>query len=234
MHFRLGQKIIDKLRRKKTSAIRAFQKKNKLLLPKDFDLNKLQINIDGENNVIKINKNAKILEGLNICGYCDNSLIEIGEDFTCRQVGIQLGQNHPYFGKIKNCSFKIGNNTKIESMNYTTMNSNTYCDIEKDCMFASGVIIYNTDAHPIFRKGTKEIINKVKGVTIGEHSWLCKNVVILKNSFVPKNSIIGYGAVFSGGGAQPFCVFAGNPARIVKENVEWDANGRKYGYIDNE
>ena len=80
---------------------------------------------------------------------------------------------------------------------------------------------------------TEEIINKVKGVTIGEHSWICKNVTILKNSFVPKHSIVGCGAVFSGGG-QSHCVFVGNPARVVKENVEWDANGREYGYIDNE
>lgn len=27
---------------------------------------------------------------------------------------------------------------------------------------------------------------------------------------------------------------AGNSAKIVKKNVDWDANGAKYGYIKNE
>ena len=103
-----------------------------------------------------------------------------------------------------------------------------------DCMFSSNIKLYNTDAHPIFDKNTEEIINKVKGIKIGRHSWIGYGVSILKNSIVPDNSIIGWQSVFTGVKTKPYCAFAGNPAKCVKENVTWDTNGAKAGYIDNE
>ena len=54
-----------------------------------------------------------------------------------------------------------------------------------------------------------------------------------KNTLFSSNSIIGCNAVFAGECTkQSHCVFAGNPARVVKENVDWDANGSN-GYVQN-
>lgn len=237
MHITFVQDLIDTIRGKKRRAknkIIEMFKNNNIDIPKEYK-DKINLNIEGQNNTIIVPKNNHIIGSLNINIYGDNNKIIFDENvYVSIELSIFIGQNHPYLGKVIKSSFTIGKNSSVEALLYVTKNSNTYCNIEENCMLANGITIYNTDAHPIFKKDTREIINKVKGITIGEHSWIGKNVTILKNSTVPAHSIIGYNAVFSGSKTQSYCAFAGNPAKIIKENVDWDSNGAKYGYIENE
>lgn len=237
MHITFVQDLIDTIRGKKRRAknkIIEMFKNNNIDIPKEYK-DKINLNIEGQNNTIIVPKNNHIIGTLSINIYRDNNKIIFDENVNVSiELSIFIGQNHPCFGKVIKSSFTIGKNSSVEALTYVTYNSNTYCNIEENCMLANGITIYNTDAHPIFKKDTREIINKVKGITIGEHSWIGKNVTILKNSTVPAHSIIGYNAVFSGNKTQSYCAFAGNPAKIVKENVDWDSNGAKYGYIEND
>lgn len=237
MHITFVQDLIDTIRGKKRKAknkIIEILKNNNIDIPKEYK-DKINLNIEGQHNTIIIPKNNHIIGNLSINIYGNNNKIIFDENvYLSNSLSISIGQKHPNFGKVTNSSFTIGKNSSVESLSYVTFNSNTYCNIEKICMLSYGITIFNTDAHPIFNKDTKEIINKVKGITIGEHSWIGMGVTILKNSIIPKNSIIGCNAVFSGEGkTQSYCAFAGNPARVVKENIDWDSNGAKYGYIDN-
>ncbi len=234
MRINLVQKITDWLRKKDKKAVLSFKKSNQLLLPSDFDYKKLHIGIIGKNNIIKIADGVRIIDKLSINGYVDNSVIEICENFCCGDLLLQLGQNHKNFGKIKNCKIKVGANSGWESGKIVTYNSNTFVEIGADCMFAGNVTLYNTDAHPIYDVKTGLIVNKVKGIFIGNHVWLGMNSTVLKNSFVPDNSIVGWNAVFSGcDKTKTNCVFVGNPACCVKESVTWDKNGSGL-YIENE
>ena len=218
---------------KNTKFYNKFIAENNINIPQNCK-NKINLNIEGVNNSVIIPQNNKIMGILNINIYGDNNKIIFDENVhVSNELSILIGQNHPNFGKVTNSSFTVGENSTVESLSYTTYNSNTYCNIEKDCMISSNVTLFNTDAHPIFKKDTKEIINKVKGITIGEHSWVGMGVTILKNSIIPKNSIKGCNAVFTGREPQSYSTFTGNPARVVKENVIWNENGAKYGYIQN-
>ena len=187
------------------------------------------------NNRIVVKKMANTgLDIVKLRLYGDNNEIFIDEGLcVSSSFDILIGQNHPNFGKVKNSKINISKNVSMKSVEYVTFNSNTYCEIEDDCMFSSNIKLYNTDAHPIFDKNTEEIINKVKGIKIGRHSWIGYGVSILKNSIVPDNSIIGWQSVFTGVKTKPYCAFAGNPAKCVKENITWDANDEKAGYIEN-
>ena len=236
MHVAIIQKIIDIIRGKefqKAKERKQAFKKNEIAVAKSCK-NKIHFTIKGVNNKITIPETCNILKNVNIyiCG--NNNKVIFDENLHVGSLTVVLGQHHPYFGDVNNSSFIINKNSSIDSLTYTTYNSNTFCTIEENCMLSYGITIYNTDAHPIFKKGTDEVINKVKGITIGKHSWIGMNVTILKNSIIPSNSIVGCNSVFSGGQCQPYCAFAGNPARIIKENVDWDANGAKYGYIKKE
>lgn len=202
MHITFVQDLIDTIRGKKRRAknkIIEMFKNNNIDIPKEYK-DKINLNIEGQNNTIIVPKNNHIIGSLSINIYGDNNKIIFDENvYVSIELSIFIGQKHPYFGKVIKSSFTIGKNSSVEALTYVTYNSNTYCNIEENCMLANGITIYNTDAHPIFKKDTREIINKVKGITIGEHSWIGKNVTILKNSTVPAHSIIGYNAVFSGG-----------------------------------
>lgn len=201
MHITFVQELIDTIRGKKRRAknkIIEMFKNNNIDIPKEYK-DKINLNIEGQNNTIIVPKNNHIIGNLSINIYGDNNKIIFNENVNvANSLSILIGQNHPYFGKVIKSSFTIGKNSSVEALTYVTYNSNTYCNIEKDCMLSYGITIYNTDAHPIFKKDTKEVINKVKGITIGEHSWVGMGVTILKNSIIPKNSIIGCNAVFSG------------------------------------
>jgi len=200
------------------------------------DKSNFKFKIIGNNNKITIKKMANI--GINLVTlrlFGDNCEITIDENFSVSSnFDILIGQNHPKFGKVENARLNIGKNVSIESAEYVTFNSNAYCDICDDCMFSANIMLYNTDAHPVFDKDSGKVINKVKGITIGEHSWIGFGASILKNSFIPDNSIIGWKSVYSGKhNTKQFCAYAGNPAKCVKENVTWDTDGAKAGYIEN-
>lgn len=202
MRIKFIQKIIDIIRKKNsikhyvktcgTNNIIEYAKENKKFL---------KIDVVGNNNSVIIKTLNKISNGvieINIFG--DNCKINIDENFyVSNRLNILIGQNHPNFGKVNNSILNIGKYVSMEKVEYITFNSNTFCNIKEKCMFAYDINLYNTDAHPIFEKGTKKIINNVKGIEIGEHSWIGRGVTILKNSIVPQNSIIGMNSVFGGG-----------------------------------
>ena len=200
MRIKFVQKLIDKIRKK--NSIKDFKMFNTLDVPDNFDYSKLNIKIVGKNNKIKISDGIKIINNLTIQGYIDNSIVEINKNFFCCNLLIQLGLDHENFGKIENCTIKIGANSSWENGKMIFYNSNSFVNIGSKCMFAGNVTLYNTDAHPVFDLKTNKIINKVKGITIGDHVWLGMNVTVLKNSFVPNNSIVGWGSTYIGGGRQ--------------------------------
>lgn len=218
--------------------------KNKIFKPKAFKNNKIEIdknilghvrlNIKGKNNTIRLTNmhiNPWTVIIINVCG--ENNEVNLNDVYVGEKLLVLQGQDHPYFGEVYGSVFKVGEYTSIENMRYITYNSRAYCDIGKNCMISTEVTLFNTDAHPILDKSTGELINKVKGISVGEHCWLGEKSTILKNSVVPNNSIIGFNAVVSGRLIHENAAYAGNPAKCVKQDVAWDSNGRKYGYVKN-
>lgn len=72
---------------------------------------------------------------------------------------------------------------------------NSIC-IGDDCLFGEGVKIYDHDH--IF--GEKVLKNKFKKgeVKIGNGCWICSNVIILRDSYIGNNCVIGAGVVIKG------------------------------------
>lgn len=100
-------------------------------------------------------------------------------------------------------------------------------------MFAYGITLFNTDAHPIYDVESHKLINYVDRMEIGEHVWVGANASILKNSKIADDNIIGWGAVVSGVFPDKHSAIAGNPARVVKKGgITWDPNGSA-DYIPN-
>lgn len=197
------------------------------------DYTRLSLHIEGKNNLISIPKrrgNGKI--SIHIYGF--NNQVKIQEGLALSgNLEIFIGQKHPNFGEVTNCSFFIGKNTSIESLKYITYNSNCYCNIGENCMISSEVLLYNTDAHPIFDNTSHELINYVTGIEIGRHCWLGMKSTVRKNSVLPAGSILGYQAVFAKKSTEKNCIWAGNPAKKIKENISWDPCGARYSYITN-
>lgn len=233
---KIRNKIKDKIRYcKKKRLLEEYKKNNNISIFVE-DLQRVSLKIEGQGNTVVV---GKLREGggiinLNIVG--NNNALTIGEGcYVSKCLSIHMGQNHCNFGLIENTKCSIGKNCSFEGCNIKTFNSNANIDIGDRCMVSYNVNLYHTDGHPIMDYETRKIINKVKNMNIGDHVWLGANSTILKNSSIPNNSIVGWGSVVSGkyytqdeGGV----VLAGNPSKVVKQGIIWDANGNN-GYVQN-
>ena len=110
--------------------------------------------------------------------------------------------------KIGRSTFK--SNIKILSHDDITIGDN--------CIFGWECQIFSGDGHPIYQE--ESIINKDVPVVIEDNVWVGSRALILKGVRVGKGSIVAAGAVVTKD-VPPNCIVAGNPAKVVKENISW-------------
>ena len=91
--------------------------------------------------------------------------------------------------------------------------------IGEDCLFALGVKIYPTDFHKILSRGVR--INEPAPVVIGNKVWLCEGVMVLNGAVIGDGCVIGAAAVV-GGRIPRRSVAVGNPAYVVKSDIDWE------------
>ncbi|XOQ51811.1 MAG: hypothetical protein ACFWT7_00290 [Succiniclasticum sp.] len=95
----------------------------------------------------------------------------------------------------------------------------------KDIEFKEGTLVswqcqfMDTDMHSILKNG--QLINKSQSIVIGKHCWICSRCLILKGSFLHDNCVLGGGSMLLPVKHEPFSVLVGNPAKQIRENVEW-------------
>ncbi len=217
-----------------TAKIEMLNKENHIEIC-DEDKDNISLSVQGYGNTVIIKKMNKASKGKLIISICGNNCRLILDEnvYISGTLKIIIGQIHPNFGAVQDVCFEIGEKTSFESCCIMTYNSNSSLKIGKNCMFSWGINVFNTDAHPIYNLNKSKIINKVKSLSIGDHVWVGANATILKNSIIPQNSIIGWGAVVSGVFSKENTIIAGNPAKVVRKDVQWDSNGSK-GYVQNE
>lgn len=89
----------------------------------------------------------------------------------------------------------------------------------KDNLMSWECLIMDTDYHKIFQDG--ELINSNKQIKIGNHVWMGARVIVLKGICIPDNCVIAAGSNVVKTYNEEACVIAGNPAKVVKNNIVW-------------
>lgn len=89
-------------------------------------------------------------------------------------------------------------------------------------MLSSNIQIRNGDSHTILDLNSQQRINNGKNISIGDHVWLGEGVKILKGAQIKSNSIIGTGSILSNLVVEKNCIYAGIPAKKIKENITWE------------
>ena len=128
------------------------------------------------------------------------------------------------FGMYQGASIYLGPGAEMVIGGRSFINTNTVIncfnriEIGSDTAIGDDVRIQDSDNHQILESGTAKEISAP--IMIGKHCWIAKNVVILKGVHIGDGAVIGAGSVVVKD-IPAGCLAVGNPARVVKENVEW-------------
>lgn len=185
-----------------------FNKKNKI------KFNNFYIDITGGGNSVYL---KTPMEAISSCVSIssNNSSVELSDNISIHNTNIvcRLGENQ--FCKIGKKTTMWGSVIDVDDV--------SSCIIGEDCMFSNSIVFRCSDGHAIFEKGTKNIINRnTEPLTIGNHCWVGQGVVFTKNARLPNNSIVGMNSLVTKKFTEEYTAIAGNPAKVVKNNVEWD------------
>lgn len=91
----------------------------------------------------------------------------------------------------------------------------------KGCMFSDRIEIRTTDSHSIIDRATGKRINYEEDIILYDHVWVGTGVTILKGVKLANGCIVGAGSVVTRKHLTPNTIIVGNPAREVKDNVDW-------------
>lgn len=199
----------------KKSIKKRIKGKNNKIYSKYAALNKVEIKIIGNNNVVEFNKFCRINNAkLYIKG--NNNGIVIGENVKINRPGCC------FWVEGTNNLIKIGRETSIESAHFAATEKNTRIFVGENCLFAYDIDVRTGDSHSIIDLDNNQRINPAKDVIIGDHVWIAAHVIILKGVIIEKNSVIGTGAVVTNSISKN-CIAVGNPAKVIKNHILWDS-----------
>lgn len=170
----------------------------------------------GKNNIVDVDKPIFFRKS-KIRIYGDNNKIFIKRNAYLHNTTIRVGfPDCP----INDCTIIIGEKSGFNSADIQLGESGSSLIIGDDSMFSFNVEISCTDTHAITDL-EGNLLNVGKSIEIGSHVWVCKEVKILKNTKIPNNCIVAQNSIVTKKFDKENCVIAGNPAKVVKENINW-------------
>lgn len=174
-------------------------------------INNTQITFQGDNNVLYCEGNVK-LENARFTFNGNNSIVYLSSTMNS-----QYSFNLVIYN---NSTFFIGREGNLSSPININIQENQNVIIGAECSLSSGVNIRTADIHPIYDVKTKQRINFAQSVYIGDHVWIghlayiSRGVKIGSGSIIENDSFVPHNAKIKSNS-----LVAGNPVRIVRENV---------------
>lgn len=169
------------------------------------------VKMSGNGNCLILEEGARINKA-NISINGTNNIIRIGKNCDLNSLSIIMDN--------KDALIEIGEATTCAKTQIVSLEPYDI-KIGKNCMISYDVEIRNTDSHKILDFNSKEWINKGKEVIIKDNVWIAMRSIVLKGSVIENNSIIGAASVVSGK-IKNNSIAVGNPAKVLKDNVEWN------------
>lgn len=181
-------------------------------------------------SVIKKGKNVTFnINGRLVLGHFLTRIGEIGQLKYDRAI-LQMADNSRIGinGKVrigpgvrmllgKGANLEIGNETYISSN--STLIVTDSVTIGERCAISWDVQILDTDFHGFIQNGVRKV--DTKPIVIGDRVWIGSKVTILKGVTIGNGSVIGANSVVTKD-VPDNTVVGGNPARFIRENIQWE------------
>ncbi len=160
-------------------------------------------------------------------GYCNVGTIDSHTATTVIQ--IERGGCIVFYDTAKigcGSSISIGKNAIIECKGIFNVTAKSSFISKNKIAFGDNVLVswdclfMDTDFHKIIQENS--VVNKSKEIIVGNNTWICCRSTILKGAKIPDGSVIGAGSLFSSNFHEENCLYAGVPAKKIKENISWE------------
>lgn len=185
-----------------------------------------KVRIFGNNNKIIIGETKRPFK-LRILVVGDNNTVCIGKNVQIKGASLSIGTKRSTADHVV---FSVGEATSFVDKNYFYLYENE-CSLRigKNCMFSNLITIRcGEKPHGLIDRKTGEVLTGKYAVSIGDHCWIGTNCFIMKNAGLADNTIVGSCSVVTKRFDAGYCVVAGNPAKVVKEEVDWVENVAAY------
>ncbi|WP_118976660.1 acyltransferase [Taibaiella koreensis] len=145
-------------------------------------------------------------------------------DLTFLNIRGQLAINGRYsFGS--GCRIDIGPNGSVRIGNGGYTNVNTRFVIKHELVIGEACVIswdcqfLDDDYHELTYPDKR--VKEYNGIQLGDHVWVGNGTKIYKGTIIPDGCIVAADSVVRGAFTTKNALIAGNPARVIKENVSW-------------
>lgn len=187
--------------------------KNNQLVTKGTFRRHCKFRVYGDNNRIVFAESIYGICNVMINIFGNNNLIQIGKNFATDGLCFSIEDDNNKIILGENCHG--GENSELAAIEGTNI------VLGGDCMLSANITVRTGDSHSVLNAQSKQRINPSKSVVIGEHVWIGNTVLIFKGTEVGSHSVIAGGSVVTGKKFPENCIIGGNPAKIVKENIDW-------------
>ncbi|HFU4369538.1 TPA: DapH/DapD/GlmU-related protein [Streptococcus suis] len=179
---------------------------------------------------LKVDKTAKLdIKGISNIGQLESrfgKLSIIEKNYTL----VQLAENSNVVLEDKTqigngCHLIVGPGARFSlgKNSFISVNSRITCTKEiiigDSCAISWDVQILDTDVHSVIIDGKTN--EETKSVKIGNNVWVGTGSIILKGVTIGDGAIVAAGSVVTKD-VPSGCLVGGNPAKVIKENVEWE------------
>lgn len=171
-----------------------------------------RLQIKGSENEVKVCEGAVLYDSLiKVNGVGNNVILHEGAYLRGAELYIEGS----------NCTIEIGAQTYIgHHSHFACTEDGRILKVGNNCMISSYVQVRTGDSHSILvMEGNR--INPAADVTIGDHCWLGEGCHIMKGVTLECDTIVSTGAIVTKS-AGPNVLVGGVPAKVLKDNVNWD------------
>jgi acetyltransferase-like isoleucine patch superfamily enzyme len=129
------------------------------------------------------------------------------------------------FALGRGCRLDIGPNATMEVGDQTYINPRTQVIIHhglrigRDCAISWECQFLDEDFHEIQYEGKR--VCPSNDIVIGDHVWIGSRANIYKGTVIPNGCVVAANSVVKGIFTEENALLAGNPARVVRRNVQW-------------
>lgn len=181
----------------------------------------MNISMDDDSEVI-ISDKVRILGGV-LVGAGVRASIRVGKGCEFYSSKILTGEN---------ARINVGENCSFNEMLELRADSESEIFIGDDCMFGRYINILPCDGHSVFdsksgcKRNSLHDTKKPWSVYVGKHVWVGQYTTILHPSRIGDGGVVGANSLVKiRTASQKNCLLAGNPAKILSQNIAWCRDG---------